>query len=149
VTDARTAALLQDIVRRESRSLLQYISESFPWTTTEERDALARIEKMVEEERRGATTLGRYLVRQRHTAPYLGPYPTDFTNINFVALEHWLPLLVGYERRAIADLERDLAGLSDAEARPLVQDILETKRRHLAALAALAAAHPAEASTVR
>ena len=34
--DDRTAQLLEGVVRRESRSLLQYVAEAFPWTTPEE-----------------------------------------------------------------------------------------------------------------
>src|SRR5207237_2893310 len=35
VMDPAQAALLQDVLRRESRSLLQYVSESYPWAKAE------------------------------------------------------------------------------------------------------------------
>ena len=46
---SRQGAVAQDIVRRESRSLLQYVSEAFPWTTREERAALATLQEMIED----------------------------------------------------------------------------------------------------
>ncbi|HXG12512.1 MAG TPA: hypothetical protein VNK04_22340 [Gemmataceae bacterium] len=145
--DSRTAALLQDIVRRESRSLLQYVSEAFPWVTPEERAALAELQKMINEERRAAQALGQYLVRQRVPPPYLGPYPMEYTTINYVSLDHLLPVLVENQRQAIARLERDLAAVTDAGAREQVEKILAMKQRHLTTLEAMAAAHPDRAAT--
>ena len=49
--DARALALLQDVLRRESRSLLQYVREAFPWTTPEERELLAKLRQLTDEER--------------------------------------------------------------------------------------------------
>ncbi len=140
--DAGTQALLPDILRREGRSLLQYVSEAFPWITSEEQEALSQLQKMVAEERDRAAALSQFLARRHVEPPYLGVYPVAFTNINYVSLDHLWPLLIDYERRAIADLERDLAAVSDAEAKEQIQAILESKRQHLQALQALAAAHP-------
>lgn len=141
--DSLTQSLLEDIVRRESRSLLQYVREAFPWTSPEERAALAEIEQMIDEELRGATMLMRLLQRRHLVPPYLGPYPMEFTNINYVSLEHFVPLLIGQQRQAIADLERDVACIMDEEARTLVHKVLDKKRRHLEALEKLAARQPA------
>jgi hypothetical protein len=146
VIDARTAALLQDILRRESRSLLQYISEAFPWITAEERQARAELQRLIDEEGRSAAELGRFLVRQRVPLPLLGPYPMDFTTINYVSLDHLLPLLVAHQSRAIARLEQDQAAITDPDARAQVGKILSLKGQHLHALEALAAAHPEKAS---
>jgi hypothetical protein len=145
VIDAQTQALLEAIVRRESRSLLQYVGEAFPWATREEQAALAGLQTLIEEERQGVATLMQFLVRRGHVYPYLGQYPESFTSINFVALEHLLPLLAEHERRTLADLESDLGRMPDAEARQQVHNYLETKRRHLKALEELAATRPATA----
>jgi hypothetical protein len=137
VIDARTTAILQELVRRQSRSLLQYVGDAFPWTTREEQAAPAELQKIVEEERQGAADAVALLLRRHQMPPYLGSYPMDFTTINYVSLDHLLPLLVDDERRAIAGLERDVAAVSDPEARGLVQAILDKKRAHLACLTAL------------
>jgi hypothetical protein len=148
VIDPRTAAVLQDVVRRESRSLLQYVSEAFPWATSEERAALTQLQKLIDEERQSAAALGRFLVRRRADPPYLGPYPTEYTTINYVSLDHLLPLLLENERRSVTLLERDLAALTHSEARAQVEQVLAMKRRHLETLRAMAPAQPAAAGVV-
>src|SRR5262249_34101012 len=128
--NAQTHALLQDVIRREGRSLLQYVSESFPWTTPEERAALAARDTLVREERDAAAALARFLVKRRLTPPYLGAYPMSFTTINYVSLDHLLPLLVEHQRRGITAVEQDVAQLDDREARAQVQSVLDMNRRH-------------------
>jgi rubrerythrin len=146
--DAKTVTVLQDIIRRESRSLLQYVSEAFPWITAEEQAALAQFQKLAEEQRTGLTALTRYLTREHQPLPYIGPYPDWFTTINYVSWEYLLPHLVSHERESLTHLEHSLAELSDATARERVQTLVDMKRRHLQTLEALAAAHPQTASTV-
>jgi hypothetical protein len=86
--EARSKTVLQDLFRRESRSLLQYVSESFPWITPEEQHALASLQAMVREERDSLAGLAGFLTRN-HVFPLpLGPYPMTFTNINYMSLDH-------------------------------------------------------------
>jgi hypothetical protein len=149
VIDAASLAVIDNIVRREKRSLLQYVSDAFPWTTAEEQRALGQFRKLVQEEAQEAANLVDFLRGQRHVLPYVGTYPEAFTSINYVSLEHVLPLLIEHERRGIFDLERDLRGIHDSQASDLVQGFLDMKRRHLQALEVMAAAYPETQSTVR
>ncbi len=145
--DARGYALLQDIVQRENRSLLQYVRESYPWISSEEHEALAKIQEMIEEEGQGAGDLIRLLQRRKLPPPYLGSYPMGFTNFSFVSLDHMLPLLAANERQGIDQLQRDIESVSDAEARELLHKILAKKRRHLEVIQSLIPAHSASAVT--
>src|SRR5947209_16586882 len=144
--DVQSQRILQHIVRREGRSLLQYMSDAFPWTTLGEGEVLARVQQFVKEERDSVARLVRFLQRRRVTPPYFGAFPMSFTTLNFITLDHLLPLLVRAERKAIAELEHDLAFLTDPEARQLIQDMVEMKRRHEKTLEELAAAHPEPAA---
>jgi hypothetical protein len=146
--DAKDIDLLSCLVRRENRSLAQYVSEAFPWVATGEQGALTQFQQLVREEREAAAAVARYLARQRSQVPYLGPYPVAFTTINFVSFEHLLPLLIKDESKALAERERELATIQDPDARVLVQNLVDLKRRHLKTLASLAEAHPATLSTV-
>lgn len=144
--DATTVAILQNIVRRESRSLLQYVRDAFPWVALGEAGALARLQKLIDEELEAAAALNRFLVRRHAPPAYPGTFPMAFTTINFVTLQHLRPLLIDYERKAIAELDRDLVHITDAEARAQVEQLLARKRRHLEALEHLGAEQPQPAA---
>jgi hypothetical protein len=139
VIDARTVALVQDVIRHEGRSFLQYVREAYPWTTPAGRELLSKLQQLTDEERDGAAALSDFLRRQREAPGYLGPYPMSFTRMNFVSLDRLLPLLVEEQRRGVARLETGLNG-AQGEARGEIQAVLERKRRHLETLEALAAA---------
>src|SRR5262249_6025430 len=93
VLDSRTPALLPDIVWRESRSLLQYVSQSFPWTTPEEQTALVEIRKIVTDEQKCVASLIRFMQRQHITVVPGASYPSAFTTVNFTSLDYLLPRL--------------------------------------------------------
>jgi hypothetical protein len=144
--DSQTYAILQEIVRRESRSLPAYIADAYPWTTAAGGQALATMYEAIQDETEAVSALGRYLMRQRAPLPFLGSFPVSFTSSNFVALEYLLPRLVQAEKELIAALEADLRRLGPGDARTQVEALLVVKRRVLAALAGLLA--PAAASGV-
>jgi hypothetical protein len=130
--------MLQDMFRKEGRSLLQYVSESFPWTTSKNEAALAKFQEMVKEEQEATARLGRFLRKRKIRLPYLGAYPMSYTTINFVSFEHLLPYLIDFEKRRLAELEVDLMAATDDEAHALLRDLIELKRRHLQTLSGLA-----------
>lgn len=145
--EVNTQKRLLKIARREGRSLLFYVSEAFPWTTPEEQEALAEFQRLVEEESKELGALLKLLARE-HIFPAPAAFPMNFTTINFISLEHLFPMLIDYERRNLAELEKDEKDIVDLEARTLVQRMVATKRRHLQTLETLAAAHPETNSTV-
>ena len=136
--DARTQAILQDLVRKEGRSLLQYVGESYPWTTANNHDKLPVLLQMVKEEQDAAAAVVRLLLKRKVRPPYLGAYPMHFTTINYISLDHLLPPLVDFEKRRIAELDRELPLVDDVEARAAVLSLLDMKRRHLQTLDGLA-----------
>lgn len=140
--DSRDATILQNILAREGSSLVQYARDSYPWTTPEKRLLLARLSELIDDEQKSAAAIARLLARERVPLPLFGLYPSDFTSINFISLGYLVPELAISERRAIEQLESDLAALSDPVARATAQGLVDTKRRHLAVLDELAAAHP-------
>lgn len=140
--DSHTQEVLQDILRRESRSVLTYVAEAYPWTTANEEKALRDLQQLIAAEREAVACLGRFFIRKRIPLPFVPAYPIHFTTINFLALDFLLPRLIEQERRSIADLERDLAAVKDPMAQAEVEKLLALKRRHLPQLKELAAAQP-------
>lgn len=140
--DAHSQKLLQDILRRESRSALSYTAEAYPWTNSTEEKALKELQTLIAADHEAIVCLGRFLVRQRVPLPYLPAYPSHFTTINFLALDFLLPRLIEQERQSIADLERDLAAMKDPAARAEVERLLALKCRHLPQMEELASVQP-------
>jgi hypothetical protein len=122
------------LICRDGRSLLQYVEEAFPYTTTRDEPARRRIAELARDVQQAIGRLIRHLQRNHVTPPVLGAFPSAFTTINFVALEHLLPALQKDEERSVAQLERVLALLVDSDERRLLWDYLEMKRRHLQVL---------------
>jgi len=137
--DTSTAVLLQGLVKKEGRSLLQYVSESYPWTPRKSHEAVSAIIAMAHEERDAAASLVRHLVSHRVQPPYLGAYPMSFTTINYMSVDFLVPQLVEFEKKRIAELEKDVLATSDEEAKHLLQHLLQMKRQHLTTLTSLAA----------
>ena len=131
---SQDAAVLERILRREGRSLLQYLSEAFPWTRTGTGENLANLQQVICEERDAIAALGRFLLRNERIVPYLGPFPMAFFSMNFVSLDFLLPRLVEYQRQALAALEHDRANLNDAAAVAAVDQFLALKQQHLQVL---------------
>ena len=141
--DATAQALLQDLFRRESRSLLQYMTESFPWTPPDKQATLSQLKKLGAQQRETAVKLAQFLERHHIPLPYLGAFPMEFANINFIGLDYAVPLLVKDEQEAVAELKADLERLDDPEARSLAHEILKEKQHLLKELEALGTGLPA------
>lgn len=140
--DPHSQTLLQDILRRESRSVLIYVAEAYPWTNSMRTKSLTALQHLIADEREAVANLGRFLVRQRIPLPFLPSYPAHFTTLNFLALDFILPRLTEYERQSIAELERDLASVKSPVARIEVEKLLALKRKHLPQLEELACEQP-------
>jgi hypothetical protein len=147
VIDPKTQAQLQEVAGRESRSLLLYVGDAYPWTAAPAGEALAILKDLIAEERQAVTAVGQFLVRRRLPPPLPGSYPTSFTSVNFLSLEYLMPRLIGDQRRLIEQLQRDLAAVRDPAARVPLEALLAVKRRHLPALEALAAAPSAKVTS--
>jgi hypothetical protein len=140
--DNRTAQIVQEEVRHSSRSLLQYLADAEPWTGSADREVLARLRQLMEEDRTAVSALVRLLRQRRVPPPYLGPYPEPFTTLNDLSLDRLLPLLVEHQQRAVTRLQGEvIPQVHDAEVRQQLELLLEVKRRHLETLTDLSKAH--------
>jgi hypothetical protein len=135
-------SVLQNILVRENRSLFQFVGEAFPWARSDEMVTLARLRQMIEEEQKAAIALTAFLRRQHIPLPYLGPYPSSYLSLLFVALDYLLPQLIEHHRQVIGQLENDLELIPQPEARKPVEALLALKRRNLRELEELAIRRP-------
>lgn len=132
--DPHTQAILQDVVRRESRSLLLYIGDAFPWTAADGAARLAALRAAIKEVADAATAVGRFLVKNRASPPPLGAYPAWYTSWNFLALSFLVPKLLEAERASIDRLEADRKAVKDPAARAPLDDLLKHKQHALSVL---------------
>ncbi len=133
------ADLLETIIQREARSFLQYASEMYPWTQVSGTQALATFEELAHAERDAVGRLVKLLIRYRHVAPHLNPYPMAYTSLGFVALDYLVGKTAEHQRQDIATLERDRSALSDPAVRAEVDALLGMKREHLKTLESMIA----------
>jgi hypothetical protein len=138
VFDPQTQARLQEILQRESRSVLSYVGGAFPWTTATHAEELRVLGKQIVAEGQAVTELGEYLVRRRMPTPVLGSYPASFTTINFLSLAYLLPRLIEAQKRSVANLERDLPAITEPGAHAQLEKLLAVKQRTLEGLEQLA-----------
>lgn len=134
-----TARFLNKLVREESRSFLQYVSESFPWTPNPESSALDRIQAMAHAEREQVAQLIRWMLKSRVGNPAPGTYPEPFTSTNFLALDNLIPKLIDDQKKGIATLETGMVVLLDPQLIHAVNKLIQLKRDHLQQLTHLSA----------
>jgi hypothetical protein len=116
--------------RRERLSFLQYIRQATPYAGPADRVVAARVHELAEAEAATLDAFGEFLDRQRITVPYLGAFPTSFTNYNFIAVRKLLPSLIADEDRGLKALEADIAALDPGEARSWLEKLADGKRMH-------------------
>ncbi|MFO0878831.1 MAG: hypothetical protein U0840_15930 [Gemmataceae bacterium] len=132
--DPGSQAVLASILRRESRSLLLYVGDAFPWATASQTQELTTLQGLIHQERAAVASLGQFLLRQRVGLPFIGAYPMAFTTIHFVALDYLLPRLIEAQSHGIEQLQGDLERLVDAGSRLEVERLLAVKKRTQAGL---------------
>jgi hypothetical protein len=134
--DATTRGVLAGVLRRESRSLFQYLREVPPWAGPREQNAVARLRELAGAELAVVEELSKHMQRQNAGPGPYGSYP-DFTPFNDQALHFLLPAVVREQKQLLAELERDRAAVAEPGAALLIDGLAELKRRHIPELDAL------------
>jgi hypothetical protein len=132
-------AALVDVYRRELLSFLQYVNQASPYAGAKDRQFLERVRELARLEGTELERFAGWLDRNHIAPPYVGAFPTAFTNYNFVALRKLLPEIIADERRGISALERDASAFPAGDARVWVETLAATKRLHVNELERLSA----------
>jgi hypothetical protein len=131
------AILVPELLRREKHSFLQYVSEAFPWAYGTSETVRAKILGMAEAEADAQARLARLLQRRRLPVPEIEAFPSAFTHYNYLTISSLRPKLLSEMKHNLAELERDLPAVADAEDRALLESYRELKRKHIQELEAL------------
>src|SRR6478735_2737986 len=82
---------LLEAYRRERLSFMQYVRQATPYAGPADRPLLERVRELAAAEAAGLDGFAEYLDDARVPVPFLGAFPTAFTNYNFVAIRKLLP----------------------------------------------------------
>ncbi len=148
MTDASTYAALNELLINLGRSLLQYVGECWPWSDPDTQEAQHKIDELVRIQKSQTARLA-YLLYEADWTIDFGTYPTEYTDLHYVALGYLLDQLVHDQLELAQEAERTLpACQDDPEAKRLVgeiQAVQQTIAHELQALAKKTA--PREANT--
>jgi hypothetical protein len=141
--------ILNHLVGRVYRSLLQYSVECSPWSALSESVGSAAPEEQIVEQiaARQQSFVGRLveLLTNRGETVDLGNFP-DNSALHYVSLDFLLGKLIADEQQIVAELEAAQGGLHhDPEAATLVSELLAAEHSNIARLRELAAKTPAAA----
>lgn len=139
LTAAATSADLNRLVVDLGRSLLQYVGESWPWVPGDAARAEEALQRLVQRQRESVARLTELLIRRNGSIDF-GTFPTEYTDLHYVALDYLLEQLIESEQGLVAEVEHARAGCDDAEASPLLDEILADERGILEELRQLASA---------
>lgn len=126
------AARLQDVYRRESRSLLAYARGAAPHAAGDDRKLRDDLFRAADDTAAALDGLATFLDAHRVPVPMPPAFPVVFTDLNCVAVRYLLPKVTADRAAATTALDADLAAINDPAARAALQPLLDLARRHAA-----------------
>lgn len=134
----RISAELNRLLVSMGRSLLQYVGEAWPWTSASEQDVRTKLDELVARQRSQVARISQLLERRDCVIDF-GTYPTDYTDLHYVALDYLLVHLVENQRSVVAAIESAQRAASEVnDIQDLLKQVLADQRECLAELEALA-----------
>lgn len=144
MADQNANDILNNLVARVYRSLLQYAVECWPWTDASNAAEQQAIEQMAS---RQQSFVGRLvdLLNDRGENVDLGNFP-DNSELHYVSVDFLLGKLIADEQSVVAGLEAAHGALhGDPQAASLVSELLTAEQANISRLRDLAAKTPAAA----
>jgi hypothetical protein len=138
----RCNSLLNQLLIALHRSLLQYIGDAWPWVDTTDEAERTKLLSLVEAQRKHNERLIELLIDRGWSLDF-GTYPTEYTDLHYVALSYLLKQLIASEQSLIGEIDRTLQGCAgDSEAVRLLERISAEQRRIVGELTSLGQARP-------
>lgn len=130
---------LNAILSKEYNSMVQYVLGASPYVRPDEKPALEVLETVIADEKRHAREIGQ-LITLLKGIPDPGTFDFDIADINYLALDYLMGLIVQDKEEIIALYEEALHAAKNFPSiyTQLVQ-MQEEERQHLMALQAISA----------
>ncbi len=133
---------LNDLLIELGRSLLQYVGESWPWTSADEQETQRSITSLIDDQQQDVLALAERMNERHHSIDF-GTYPTEYTSLHYVSLDYLLDELVLNQQakvRACDELLMQSESGEQPEVAALLQETTSREQRILAELRHLARA---------
>lgn len=129
---------LNDLLINLGKSLLQYVGEAWPWVEEGAEAEHATITALVARQQVYVGALSHILSERGHVIDF-GTYPTEYTDLHYVALDYLLSQLVENEAALVDDIRVALERCAgDVQAAALLQEVLRDQQEIAAAVRELA-----------
>jgi hypothetical protein len=143
MTWQKTNQLLNSLLIQMCRSFLQYVSESSPWVGVEAASLGREVEVLAARQRQDVAAIAHFLDSRDFSVDF-GSFPTEYTDLQFIALSSMTAGLVRSQKSHCESLARGLQTtqvVADVEAIALLTDVLAHEQDLLKALEELAKAN--------
>ena len=134
-----THAALNDLLNQMSRSLLQYMGESWPWHATRDAERQSLVDGLVRRQQFGAERIAGLLQKRSYVIRFEN-YPQERSSLHYVTLDYFKPLLVDDQAALVGSLQvaaREVSAACDAEATRLLEQLLSEEEQTLDQLRSL------------
>ena len=127
-------AKLNDMVINLGRSLLQYLNESWLWTTDE--SAAQTIQEMAARQKEHTAALVNLLESMDHDVDH-GTYPTEYTDLHYLSLDFVIGQLINNQESIVSSLKSIHRSALSSEGGDLIDRIQSGEQAILESLQAL------------
>jgi len=125
-------AKLNDLLVDLHYSLLQYVAETSPWS--QKPQAASTVEQLAAQQQRHVARLVD-LLRMRNWSIDFGTYPSEYTDLQYLSVEFFLPRLIAAQSAVVSELDEAVhTCIDDAVAVALLRDLLTGEQEILAQL---------------
>ena len=131
MTAQDTHSVLNDLLNQMSRSLLQYMGESWPWNSARDRERQELVNGLVRRQQFGAERIAELLQKRRVVIEFEN-YPQDRSHLHYVTLDFFKPLLIEDQLALLEGLKAAAeSSASDSEALRLLEQIVSEESQTL------------------
>jgi hypothetical protein len=82
----QTETVLNNVLIDMARSFLQFLSEAWPWVSTQDHSAEEQVNTIAARQRQDVADIVSLLTAREHFIDF-GSFPTEYTDLQFIALE--------------------------------------------------------------
>lgn len=127
---------LNGILIQLSRSILQYLSEASPWVRSDSDESGRLVNSAAAAQRDNVGTIARFLNSREHFIDF-GSFPTEYTDLQFLALDSMLSSILNGQRQICLSLEETATAVDqeDSAAIELLAGVLASEKQLLQTLA--------------